>query len=241
MKPKQEPAAAPIEKKADDETKKAPMASESKSTDMSGSGSKSAAPAQQPAQQPAKKEAPVQQAAAKQEPMKKTDSSTMTPAPAQKQTAASVMPSQTPKKVPPMSVKEAPKKMPQPEPAPKVAAPKKEESTPIAELRTIYFEFDKSSIRSQFINDIKANFEWIRQNPHIRIQLEGHADERGTNEYNLALGERRGNSVLEYLMALGANPEQFSVISFGEERAAMLNCSDEGCYEKNRRVEFTRL
>lgn len=65
-------------------------------------------------------------------------------------------------------------------------------------------------------------------------------DERGTNEFNLALGERRGYSVLKFLVAMGANPSQFSIISYGEERPAMIDCKDEQYFEKNRRVEFVR-
>ena len=77
-------------------------------------------------------------------------------------------------------------------------------------------------------------------NPDIRVQLEGHCDERGTNEYNLALGERRARSVLNYLLRLGASPEQFSIVSFGEERPVALR-QNETAWQKNRRVEFTRL
>ena len=124
---------------------------------------------------------------------------------------------------------------------PLVEAPLESTSESIPELRIIYFEFDKSRIQSQFIEDIKANFEWIQENPHIKIQLEGHADNRGTNEYNLALGERRGNSVLDYLIALGSDFEQFSIISFGEERMERPDCIQENCHGKNRRVVFTRF
>jgi peptidoglycan-associated lipoprotein len=124
---------------------------------------------------------------------------------------------------------------------PLVEAPLESTSESIPELRIIYFEFDKSRIQSQFIEDIKANFEWIQENPHIKIQLEGHADNRGTNEYNLALGERRGNSVLDYLIALGSDLEQFSIISFGEERMERPDCIQENCHGKNRRVVFTRF
>ena len=70
--------------------------------------------------------------------------------------------------------------------------------------------------------------------------MEGHCDERGTNEYNLALGERRAKAVFEYLVKLGANPSQFTMVSFGEERP-VASGSNEVDWAKNRRVEFTRL
>ena len=82
--------------------------------------------------------------------------------------------------------------------------------------------------------------EWIAENPDVQIQLEGHCDERGTNEYNLALGERRAKAVFDYLVSLGASPSQFSMVSFGEERPAASG-SNESAWKQNRRVEFTRL
>ena len=114
------------------------------------------------------------------------------------------------------------------------------ESTAIYSLQTVYFEFDKANIGDDFKATLARNYEWIKQNPTVKVQLEGHADERGTNEYNLALGERRANAVLKYLMSLGANSEQFSTISFGEERPENGGHNDEA-WSKNRRVEFTRL
>lgn len=113
-------------------------------------------------------------------------------------------------------------------------------SNELFELKTVYFDFDESNIKDQFRDDLRANFNWIQTNPNVTIQLEGHADERGTNEYNLALGERRAKSVLNFLIALGANPEQFRIISFGEERPAVPQSTEEA-YSKNRRVVFTRL
>jgi len=91
-----------------------------------------------------------------------------------------------------------------------------------------------------FAEIIEINYEWIAENPDVKIQLEGHCDERGTNEYNLALGERRAKAVFEYLVKLGANPSQFTMVSFGEERP-VASGSNEVDWAKNRRVEFTRL
>jgi peptidoglycan-associated lipoprotein len=121
-----------------------------------------------------------------------------------------------------------------------IAAPLEEVAVPIEELGIVYFDYDKSNIKPEFTNIIKLNFEWLINNPDIRVQLEGHCDERGTNEYNLALGERRARSVLNYLLRLGASPEQFSIVSFGEERPVALG-QNETAWQKNRRVEFTRL
>ena len=121
-----------------------------------------------------------------------------------------------------------------------IAAPVEEVAVPIEELGIVYFDYDKSNIKSEFTSIIQSNFEWLINNPDIRVQLEGHCDERGTNEYNLALGERRARSVLNYLLRLGASPEQFSIVSFGEERPVALR-QNETAWQKNRRVEFTRL
>ena len=68
----------------------------------------------------------------------------------------------------------------------------------------VYFAYDKSIITSEFEEVIQENYEWIAENPDVQIQLEGHCDERGTNEYNLALGERRATAVFDYLVTLGA-------------------------------------
>ena len=121
-----------------------------------------------------------------------------------------------------------------------IAAPVEEVAVPIEELGIVYFDYDKSEIKPEFTSIIQSNFEWLFNNPDIRVQLEGHCDERGTNEYNLALGERRARSVLNYLLRLGASPEQFSIVSFGEERPVALG-QNETAWQKNRRVEFTRL
>jgi len=121
-----------------------------------------------------------------------------------------------------------------------IAAPPEEPETAIVSLDNVYFDYDKSVITPNFEEIIQANYEWISENPDVQIQLEGHCDERGTNEYNLALGERRSKAVFDYLISLGANPSQFTMVSFGEERPAEIG-SSETAWSKNRRVEFTRL
>ena len=118
--------------------------------------------------------------------------------------------------------------------------PPEESDAAFSEMGMVYFAYDKSEITADFEEVIQKNYEWINQNPDVQIQLEGHCDERGTNEYNLALGERRAKAVFDYLVSLGANPSQFTIVSFGEERPAVYG-SNESSWRQNRRVEFTRL
>jgi len=103
--------------------------------------------------------------------------------------------------------------------------------------REIYFEFDRSDVRPEYLPIIRAHAAYVRANPGARMVLEGHADERGSREYNLGLGERRGNSVLDLVRADGASSGQVEVVSFGEERPVCRQTS-EACWERNRRVEI---
>lgn len=103
--------------------------------------------------------------------------------------------------------------------------------------RMIYFEFDRSNVRAQFRPIIEAHGEYLRANSSARVILEGHADERGSREYNLGLGERRGNSVEELLRAAGVPSRQLEVVSYGEERPVCRE-SNEDCWQRNRRVEI---
>ncbi len=103
--------------------------------------------------------------------------------------------------------------------------------------RTIYFEFDRSNVRAQFRPIIDAHATYIQANPSARVILEGHTDERGSREYNLGLGERRGNSVQELLVAAGVSARQIEVVSFGEERPVCRE-SNEDCWQRNRRTEI---
>ena len=121
-----------------------------------------------------------------------------------------------------------------------ISAPPEESDEAIYDLEMVYFAYDKSIITTAFGEALQKNYEWIAENPDVQIQLEGHCDERGTNEYNLALGERRAKAVFDYLISLGASASQFSLVSFGEERPADQG-SNEVAWRKNRRVEFTRL
>ena len=135
---------------------------------------------------------------------------------------------------------DADKSVEAPKPDTIILAPPEETNTAFNEMELVYFDYDKSTISPAFTEIIQKNYEWIAENPDVQIQLEGHCDERGTNEYNLALGERRAKAVFDLLLSLGANPSQFTLVSFGEERPAVSG-SNEFSWGKNRRVEFTRL
>ncbi len=103
--------------------------------------------------------------------------------------------------------------------------------------RVIYFDFDKSTVRPEFRGIVSAHAAYAAANSTARVTLEGHADERGTREYNLGLGERRGNAVTGLMSAQGARGSQLTVVSYGEERPT-CRVSDEDCWAKNRRVEI---
>ncbi|WP_430462017.1 peptidoglycan-associated lipoprotein Pal [Thalassolituus sp. LLYu03] len=106
----------------------------------------------------------------------------------------------------------------------------------LLEQTVFYFDFDQSSIKSDSKTALMAHAAYLAGNSAARVVLEGHADERGTVEYNLALGERRAMAVRRFLMANGASADQLKVVSFGEERPAVMG-SNEAAYAKNRRVE----
>ena len=101
-----------------------------------------------------------------------------------------------------------------------------------------FFDYDQYTIREDARGALEMSARWLNGNPKVRVKIEGHADERGTNEYNLALGERRAQAAKRFLASLGVDESRMSAISYGEERPS---CSDmtEGCHAKNRRVHFT--
>lgn len=101
--------------------------------------------------------------------------------------------------------------------------------------RVIYFDFDSSQIREEYKEVLKAHAGYVASNPGVHLSLEGHADERGTREYNLALGENRGEQVRRFMQAAGAGSSQMGVISYGEEKPADPGHS-EGSWAYNRRV-----
>ncbi|MFK5892647.1 MAG: peptidoglycan-associated lipoprotein Pal [Pseudomonadota bacterium] len=104
-------------------------------------------------------------------------------------------------------------------------------------IRTIYFAFDSSEITSESNDVLVEHGRFLSLNPTVQIVLEGHADERGTRDYNLALGEQRAKGVHEFLTAQGVNMTQLEVVSFGEERPVAED-HDEAAWQLNRRVEI---
>jgi len=105
------------------------------------------------------------------------------------------------------------------------------------DLSPIHFEFDKSRITEEARVILQGNAERIKQNPDVMIQIEGHCDERGTNEYNLALGLRRARSTREYLINLGVDPSKLTTISYGEEQPVDPRHNEEA-WALNRRAQF---
>ncbi len=104
-------------------------------------------------------------------------------------------------------------------------------------LQTVYFDFDSSTLGEGSKATLKANAEFLKANASVDVQVEGHADERGGIQYNLALGERRAKSVRDYLVALGVAKKRISVISYGKEKPVAFG-HDEAAWSKNRRANF---
>jgi peptidoglycan-associated lipoprotein len=103
--------------------------------------------------------------------------------------------------------------------------------------KTIYFDYDVDEVRADYRDVVAAHGDYLAANPGMTVTIEGHADERGSREYNIALGERRANGVKRLLMAQGAAESQIITISYGEERPAAMG-SGETSWELNRRAEF---
>jgi peptidoglycan-associated lipoprotein len=105
-------------------------------------------------------------------------------------------------------------------------------------MKDVLFDYDKSEIRSDQMDVLRANVAFLKANPNSRFTIEGHCDERGSEEYNLGLGDRRANAVKEYLLSQGLPASRMSTVSYGEERPICRE-STEDCYTKNRRAAFT--
>lgn len=103
--------------------------------------------------------------------------------------------------------------------------------------RVVYFDLDQDALRPEFQAAMACHAKYLRDRPSSRLTLEGNADERGSREYNLGLGERRGNAVSSALQANGGSGGQLSVTSYGEERPTCTD-SNEDCWARNRRVEI---
>lgn len=152
-----------------------------------------------------------------------------TPAPAPAPPPAAAAPTQP---APPVVVA--------PPPAPPTAAPPPpapKEYRPHDAVKLIHFAFDDATIRSGDARILDANAEWLAANPNYLLLIEGHCDQRGTNEYNLALGDRRAKATMNYLVARGIQSGRITTISYGEERP-LCQDSTESCWSQNRRAQF---
>ncbi|MGO1430486.1 MAG: peptidoglycan-associated lipoprotein Pal [Halomonas sp.] len=107
----------------------------------------------------------------------------------------------------------------------------------IRDVRTIEFDYDRDTIKNEYESVVMAHARYLRANPSAQVVLHGHTDERGTREYNMALGERRAGAVERFLNIQGVSSSQMSVVSYGEERPA-VNGQDDSAYSQNRRVVF---
>ncbi|WP_457573645.1 peptidoglycan-associated lipoprotein Pal [Desulfolithobacter sp.] len=105
------------------------------------------------------------------------------------------------------------------------------------QMQPIYFNFDQATIRADQIPRLEANAEYLKNNPAAKVVIEGNCDERGTNEYNLALGERRALNAKKYLVELGVEPQRIRTVSYGEERP-LFTGEDEFSWAQNRRDDF---
>jgi len=108
---------------------------------------------------------------------------------------------------------------------------------PSSPLQDIYFDFDQYDLRPDARATLKANAEWLKHNPSATAQIEGHCDDRGTSEYNLALGAKRAQTAKDYLTTLGVPAQRLSTISYGEELPVCRE-QTESCWQKNRHDRF---
>jgi peptidoglycan-associated lipoprotein len=122
-------------------------------------------------------------------------------------------------------------------PTPWGTRPSPSEFSPSPALKDVFFAFDRYDITPAAAKVLDESAFWLKDNSRFLILIEGHADERGTNEYNLSLAERRAKAALNYLASRGVHSARVSVISFGEERPQCTE-KNEGCWSKNRRARF---
>jgi peptidoglycan-associated lipoprotein len=139
---------------------------------------------------------------------------------------------------PPAPAPVAPAPVPAPAPAPAPAPMvRPSEFAPNPNLKTVYFDFDKYDIRPNDAKTLDANAAWLKTNANNLVLIEGHCDERGTNEYNLALGEKRAKAAMNYLVAQGVQASRITIISYGKERPVCTE-KTEACWAQNRRDNF---
>ncbi len=104
-------------------------------------------------------------------------------------------------------------------------------------LGDVFYDFDQYDLRPEARDRLQKNAQYMSANPKLRFTIEGHCDERGTNEYNIALGQSRSTAAMDYLVSLGVGASRFKTISYGEERPFCTE-SNEACWQKNRRARF---
>lgn len=117
-------------------------------------------------------------------------------------------------------------------------SPEEQQRQQLEQLRKehiIYFDFDRSEVQTEYAAVLEAHGTYLVEHPSVRVLIEGHADERGTPKYNIALGERRAKAVAKYLQGMGVQPSQMSIVSYGEEKPLDFTRTDEG-FAKNRRA-----
>ncbi|MCS5562783.1 peptidoglycan-associated lipoprotein Pal [Marinobacter qingdaonensis] len=119
----------------------------------------------------------------------------------------------------------------------RMAAERQAEQAALRDITTFYFDFDTAEIKPEARDVLVAHAQFLANNPGQQVRLEGHADERGTKEYNLALGERRANAIQRFLIVNGASRGQMETVSYGEEKPAVMG-SSESTWAQNRRVEL---
>lgn len=127
-------------------------------------------------------------------------------------------------------------------PAPPAPAPPRTPDVSIDQLfqqnvKTIYFDYDKSEIRPDQMSTLQSNAAWLKQHPEVKFTIEGNCDDRGSEEYNLALGDRRANKVKEFLIGQGIPESRVATISYGEDRPVCRE-TGEDCYQRNRNATF---
>lgn len=158
--------------------------------------------------------------------------------PKQADVTATPEPAAEPAPVEPQAAEPAPAPAaPEQTAAPAEEQPKEASAAAGTGLQPIYFDFDRSFIRDDARSVLKENAAWLKANPKVKVRIEGNCDERGTIEYNQALGQRRAAAAKKYLVDLGIRSSRISLISYGKEKPACAESSEE-CWQQNRRDDF---
>jgi peptidoglycan-associated lipoprotein len=166
---------------------------------------------------------------------KKPATTAATAAPAPAPAPRSAAPQPAPSTSSPSTAAPAPG--PAPLAGPAAVRPSPKEFAAVDALKDVHFDFDKYDIRPEDARMLDSNASWLKSNAENLVLIEGHCDERGTNEYNLALGERRAKATMNYLVSQGVQANRITIISYGEERP-LCNEKTESCWAKNRRAHF---